>query len=343
MINKLLFLLSFILFVNFANGQKEYGPTDTLMLKAFLDLPGNAVTLPYSYTNGEGYFFGTNLLDLDRNPSTPREPGAQQIAQGFKLANNESHYILEVLVRVGAKVKKSHSGTPLILSIQYLDETSAYTINTNNGPVSHSVNCPGTVLASTDIAWNDLVTGATNNYSVGHFNTPIYVDQDFCITADLADFYWNGDKIGLMASPPSGASRINGKEYTLWLFPNPDQWIQVTHIFTTIDRSIAIFPVVDNGTYGIESPTFLQGLKLGSAYPNPASQHVNIPYALESKSDVKFEIIDSKGQVIDLIEMGIQTSGEHEFKYNTSNLASGIYYYTIYTDNTHLTKRFIIE
>lgn len=51
--------------------------TDTIMLGAFNSLPGAATVLGYNYTNGTGYFFGTNFLDLDQDPNTPHQYGAQ--------------------------------------------------------------------------------------------------------------------------------------------------------------------------------------------------------------------------------------------------------------------------
>ena len=340
----LFLLFIFIIFSSSAIAQtKGHGVTDTLLLNSFDSLPGNAIMLSYPYSNGSGYFFGTNFLDLDQDPTTPYENGAQGIAQGFKLSANESYYILDVLVRVGIKIKNSSTGTPLIISVHLLDDSTTYSVTGSSGSVTYTIGSPGTTLGSSAIQWNDIIAGAGVHYSVAHFNTPLFVDENFTVTVDFADLYWNNDRVGLYASPNGGASNIYGREFTLWHYPNPNLWVQVTHIFSSVNRAIAVFPVVDNGTYGIESPNYYNGLKLGQAFPNPAIDKIVIPYSLEQQSNINIEIIDAKGQRIALLEEGNKNAGEHSFSYNVSKLSAGIYYYTLYTDKTTLTKRFIVK
>ncbi len=340
----LILLILFIVSTTIVIGQdKGHGATDTLLLNSFDSLPGNAITLSYTYSNGSGFFFGTNFLDIDQDPNTPYENGAQGIAQGFKLGPNESYYVLEVLVRVGIKIKNSTTGTPLIISVHLLDDSTTYNVTSGGVSTPYTIASPGTTLGSSAIQWDDILSGAGVHYSIAHFNTPLFVDQNFTVTVDFADLYWNNDRVGLYASPHGGASNIYGREFTLWHYPNPDLWVQVTHIFSSVNRAIALFPVVDNGTYGIESPNYYNGLKLGQAFPNPAEYDITFPYALENKTNVSMEIISSNGQLVRRIEKEDQAKGEHSIKIDVSNYTAGIYYYTLFTDNGNLTKKFIVK
>ena len=74
-----LLLTSFVAFSQ-SDSKDTHGPTDTLLFNEFYGLMGNPTILTYGYSNGTGYFFGTNFLDLDQNPNTPYEPGAQACA-----------------------------------------------------------------------------------------------------------------------------------------------------------------------------------------------------------------------------------------------------------------------
>jgi hypothetical protein len=72
------------------------------------------------------------------------------------------------------------------------------------------------------------------------------------------------------------------------------------------------------------------------AYPNPFQNKVNIGYVLESASAVTIEIYSIYGGLVNKIETGLQTAGQHEVtweaKSNTgSGLANGTYLYVIKT------------
>jgi len=263
-------------------------------------------------------------------------------AQGFPV-DSGSYYVLEILVRVGTKVKDAaSSGTPLILSLHLLDDSSTYTVNTSSGSQEYTIAKPGTSLASASIAWDDMITGFGENYSVANLNSPVLVEGDFTIVADLYDFYLNGDKIGLYASPVNGSS-VYGDNYTLWLYPDPFLWVQVTHIYSNVNRAICIFPVVDDGTFGIEEDQFLKGIKLGQSYPNPAVDAANIKFGIDADSPVKIEICDAQGKLVFVDELGKKLKGEYDYQLDLTSFTSGIYYYTLFTNKGNLTKKLIVE
>ena len=347
----LIFFLGFLFAASVAFSQSNtkdtkdtHGPTDTLLLPEFQGLMGNPTILTYGYSNGNGYFFGTNFLDLDQDPNTPYEPGAQACAQGFPMDTGKSYFILDVLVRVGITIKGSgSSGTPLIVSIQYLNDSTTYNINSSSGTTTYTIHSPGTSLGSASILWNDMITGVGVNYSIAHFNTPVFVEHDFALVIDFVDFYLNGDKVGLWCSPPNGGSNIYGLENTLWLYPNPMLWLQVNHLFSNVNRAIALFPVVDDGTFGIAEDEFISGLKLGQSYPNPVAGQAYIEYENKEASEVKIEVVDATGKTVFIKDLGKQIPGSHKLIVDASKWSSGIYYYTIYSGKNHLTKKMVVK
>lgn len=340
--------LIFSVFLFFVAGSKQakasHGyiqpPTDTIMLNEFDSIPGKPYAFTYPYTNGHGYFFGTNYLNLDQDPNTPHQDGILAFAQGYE-GDTSGYKILEILCLVGHKQKQSDFGTPLIVSLHLLDDSSTYDV----GNTSYTVAKPGTKLSSTSVPWDDIVVSplVDREFTVATLPMPVEVDQDYAVVIDLYDFYVNDDEIGFMASNNGGASGIFGKEKCLWLYPKPMVWIQVSHVYTSSDRAIGIFPVIDDGTFGIEEDHFTNGLKLGYAYPNPANDKVSVRYATQHPGKLSFRLVDNTGRVIMEKNLENNTAGEHRMTLNTTRLKAGHYYMVLNNGKESLTKRLVIS
>jgi hypothetical protein len=61
------------------------------------------------------------------------------------------------------------------------------------------------------------------------------------------------------------------------------------------------------------------------SYPNPANPMTTISYELATASDVVIAVYDILGRRIATIAEGIQQPGKHQFKFDGSNIGSGIY------------------
>jgi len=141
-----------------------------------------------------------------------------------------------------------------------------------------------------------------------------------------------------------------GIEYTWWKYHNTgsgnDFWTQLSHVFTTSgapsDRSISYWPVVDAGS-GIDSPNFIQGIKMGQNRPNPVVDQTTIDYVLEKNSkDVNLTIYDGVGRVVFEANQGSQAAGQHSVNVNTESFASGKYYYSLTANGHRLTMKMIV-
>ncbi len=337
------FLLFTIFCVNLVKAGGCTPPTDTVQWKKFDSLPGYAYMLSYSYSNGSGYFFGTNYLDLDQDPSTPHQNGIPAFAQGFE-ADTAGYEIIELLFLVGTKIKKSSFGTPLIASIYLLDDSCHYTINTSSGPVEYSIACPGTHLQSASVPWDDINESpiVSFNFTSARLPSAVSVNQKYCVVIDLFDFYMNDDRIGFMCSGHGGASAIFGKENCLWRYPDPLLWLRVDHLYTGMDRALGIFPVIDDGTYGIEEDLFQAGLKLGYAYPNPAGEHVKVVFSNQQIEDMELRILDQSGRTLTEKKLDNVYPGEHELSFDLSGFASGHYYIILSNGKSNLTRKLIL-
>ena len=77
--------------------------------------------------------------------------------------------------------------------------------------------------------------------------------------------------------------------------------------------------------------------------PNPAKNYTIISYILPDNTDVQLYIHNVNGQLIQTLIEEKQTAGQHQIKWNTDNLLSGIYFYTLKTENNIVTKKCIIN
>ena len=81
---------------------------------------------------------------------------------------------------------------------------------------------------------------------------------------------------------------------------------------------------------------------LGQNEPNPAITTTRIPYSLPEAGKVTLEVSTTLGQVI-YTDVQEAEQGLNYFEMKTSDLAVGIYYYTIHYKDITLTKKMVVE
>ena len=79
---------------------------------------------------------------------------------------------------------------------------------------------------------------------------------------------------------------------------------------------------------GIKSPeeSWLSEFALLSAYPNPFNQRTDIRYQLQAASHVKLAVYDITGREVASLVNGHLSAGRHEFAFDATELASGVYF-----------------
>ncbi len=68
---------------------------------------------------------------------------------------------------------------------------------------------------------------------------------------------------------------------------------------------------------------------LNPAYPNPFNPTTNITYQVPSSGNVKVEVFNINGQLIQTLFDGKQSQGSYQFTWNAENMSSGIYFVKI--------------
>jgi hypothetical protein len=78
-----------------------------------------------------------------------------------------------------------------------------------------------------------------------------------------------------------------------------------------------------------------------SLYPNPSNSETNVNFYLQTKSDVTILVTDLTGKTVSSQELSNLTSGANSTKIDCSSLNSGVYYVTINTNGSSVTKKFV--
>lgn len=97
-------------------------------------------------------------------------------------------------------------------------------------------------------------------------------------------------------------------------------------------------------TTGIEGQEILLPTEavLYQNYPNPFNPVTQIKFDLAEKSDIKLNVYNVSGQIVDQISSGSLDAGFHTVEFDGSKLNSGVYYYTLESEGKSITRKMIL-
>lgn len=85
-----------------------------------------------------------------------------------------------------------------------------------------------------------------------------------------------------------------------------------------------------------------KSIALYQNYPNPFNPFTKIKYSIKKEGYVTISIYDITGKKIKTIVNNRKNIGEYEIVFNGAGLSSGIYFYTLETDDIRITKSMIL-
>lgn len=98
-----------------------------------------------------------------------------------------------------------------------------------------------------------------------------------------------------------------------------------------------------NNTVGVkeleELPT---GYTLSQNYPNPFNPTTNIKFSIPETGFVSLKVYNTLGQEVATLVNEVKSTGTYQVDFNASNLASGMYVYTLTTGNVNISKKMIL-
>jgi hypothetical protein len=152
----------------------------------------------------------------------------------------------------------------------------------------------------------DLVAGEAYLAMVGSYD-PALVVSNAGTTAPQTSFYLDGNDI--IAS-------------TLFYQTN------VPYVRLNFD------PVI-----GIEENT--SNAAITSVYPNPTTGATTVTYTLKNTSDVTVVVTDVAGKLISEVQNNAVNAGEQTLNFDASSYSNGVYYVTISTEESTVTRKFV--
>jgi hypothetical protein len=130
----------------------------------------------------------------------------------------------------------------------------------------------------------------------------------------------------------------------LFRFPDstgvPDQWPLLSHDnlmtrnYNFVDRVTA---VKDENAAPLPKSAILK-----QNYPNPFNSSTQIEYILPKEEQVSVSIYDITGRKVTEINKGKYPAGSHREIVNLGNCASGVYFLTLDTKDTHITRKLVL-
>ncbi|MGH1366792.1 MAG: T9SS type A sorting domain-containing protein [Calditrichia bacterium] len=146
-------------------------------------------------------------------------------------------------------------------------------------------------------------------------------------TFDISADSVNMDMIYFM-DPDPGVSLFadnNGPSEGVWYYEN-----------VGIALSDIILGIEDQST------AVIGDFKLAQNYPNPFNPSTTIEYSLDKSADITVTVYNLAGQKVATLVNGRQNAGTYSINFDASDLASGVYFYRLASQNVNLTQKMIL-
>lgn len=139
----------------------------------------------------------------------------------------------------------------------------------------------------------------------------------------------NTERVSFVRGGKPGSVRLGLTDGTINGFAGDNAPVHVRLNFDRMSNNV-----------GIEENNSL--VNLAQNMPNPAKENTVIAYTLEANSDVVLKITDVNGRVISTITESNKAKGEHVINVNTTEMAQGVYQYTLITKAGSATKSMVV-
>jgi hypothetical protein len=94
---------------------------------------------------------------------------------------------------------------------------------------------------------------------------------------------------------------------------------------------------------GISENQETASFEVSQNYPNPVVSETNLMVTLNQSADINLDVYTLTGQLVSSTNYGHQAAGTHVLTINASNLASGVYFYTVTSGNQKVTHKMIVQ
>lgn len=236
--------------------------------------------------------------------------GEFQYANGFQFFEPTTIYAIDVVIAAGAN-EAPIQGHVLDANLDIVASTEELELN----PELINTSLTG------DLVWTTL-----------RLEDPFTVPANTLFLASVESF--GGSGVRVARSKPSPAQTVFvygdfGSAGFDWYFTSSTGMVRFN---LNPDAQTNVEEVAKGGNF-----TLFQNI------PNPANATTRIRYNLNNSDRVSFEVMDLTGKRVKAQDLGMQVMGEHQFDLNISDLAPGLYTYTLTVGNERATRKMIVQ
>ncbi len=212
-----------------------------------------------------------------------------------------------------------------------------------------------------NVGWNVNTDGVGNVYLTGWFGSPtISFDSTTFINAGFTDLFvtkYSPAGNMLWAKSVGGSSADNVRSMTIdaadnlyftGYYGSPVTFGSHTLTYAGVyDVFLAKIPASSTGVYGSDGGGLPTHSTLLQNYPNPFNPTTRIDYALPYASHVRLTVYNVLGQLVATLVDEARPAGRFALEWNGvgmngNDLTSGVYFYTLLTDDFVQTKRLML-
>jgi hypothetical protein len=135
-----------------------------------------------------------------------------------------------------------------------------------------------------------------------------------------------------------------------WSNSNGKKFIHIEHDqplrydTTNLKKCVTAIVSVLGTTTGIkDEPALKVSYNVIKAYPNPFNPSTTLSLNLAQSGESEVLITDLMGRTVQTLFKGYMTAGTHNLKCNAGNLASGVYFCTLRSQNTNTNIKLILS
>ncbi|HEX2787726.1 MAG TPA: FG-GAP-like repeat-containing protein [Ignavibacteria bacterium] len=325
--------------VYFKNAGTAVSPAFTLMTDS---LPMNI--------SPDNYYMAPSLADLDNDGDMDMILGSYitDSIWYYRNTGSSSNFIF-TKIAVGNTIGITGVGQSSAPTIVDIDNDGDFDLLTGNsaGRINYYEN------TGTPVSFNFVLrSNFYFNIDVGNESVPRFTDVDSDGDKDLLIGTLGGNVVyykntGTSTSPNFVLETNNYANVKVYSNACPE--------FTDIDTDGDIDMFIANikgGIYYFENRDIIgisnistevpAEFKLSQNYPNPFNGVSNIEFAIPSLSHVTLIIYDISGKEISLLHSGKLNAGVYKYQWDSGDLPSGIYLYSLRTENFSQTKKMVL-
>ena len=173
------------------------------------------------------------------------------------------------------------------------------------------------------ISDNDTITNVMFNYRVG--TEPWVLDS----------LEWCSDT--LLGAIPEQSLNLGENKPIYYYIKTTDR------SNNTVNSNIYSFNIIQPaGVMDLHTQDNPKKFTLSDCAPNPAARRTNFKYQLPKQSEVVIELFDIAGRLVERLDIGSKPAGYHQYSWNNTTIAPGIYFYRLKAGNFTKTKKLLI-